>query len=471
MKKIFISIILLVLMIMPSTVNAKVKIADTEYETFDEAVAQVKEGETITLLDDVDVSDSNKYGIYFNWLFPDNSTLDLNGHTIFTGVKGQAPNSVWLGNNITIKNGTFETKVGADYSLFLGDEIETSGIVLENITTTTGINIFNTLNVTLRNVKATGTERYYAVWLDEHATATIESGEFSSKGLATVGITTAEDGFVSELTLKGGIFKGEKGKFSLSEYEDAIYVPPIIKGGTYDFDVTEFVAEGYECKEKNNAFVVGLKEYDRDITVDENTTDIQIKVDSNEVNKILIDAINKTNEVDITKKDVNVALNIKDFEPNEEVKNKMAEKIKNGTIADYFDIRINIIDKSTNNVIGNLTELESKIALSILIPDKLKPSAGYTRKYYILRDHNGIIDIIETKISEDNKMLTFETDKFSTYALVYEDIKNAETEVPKDEIENPATLDKLKYDILLMSSFAIVAISGIIYLGKKESIF
>ena len=65
MKKIFISIILLVLMIMPSTVNAKVKIADTEYETFDEAVAQVKEGETITLLDDVDVSDSNKYGIYF----------------------------------------------------------------------------------------------------------------------------------------------------------------------------------------------------------------------------------------------------------------------------------------------------------------------------------------------------------------------------------------------------------------------
>jgi len=298
MKKIFISIILLVLMIMPSTVNAKVKIADTEYETFDEAVAQVKEGETITLLDDVDVSDSNKYGIYFNWLFPDNSTLDLNGHTIFTGVKGQAPNSVWLGNNITIKNGTFETKVGADYSLFLGDEIETSGIVLENITTTTGINIFNTLNVTLRNVKATGTERYYAVWLDEHATATIESGEFSSKGLATVGITTAEDGFVSELTLKGGIFKGEKGKFSLSEYGDAIYVPPIIKGGTYDFDVTEFVAEGYECKEKNNAFVVGLKEYDRDITVDENTTDIQIKVDSNEVNKILIDAIN--NDIALT---------------------------------------------------------------------------------------------------------------------------------------------------------------------------
>lgn len=69
MKKIFIAFILTIFMIIPSTVNAKVKIVNTEYETLDEAIIQVKEGETITLLDDVDVSDSNKYEQFHNWLF------------------------------------------------------------------------------------------------------------------------------------------------------------------------------------------------------------------------------------------------------------------------------------------------------------------------------------------------------------------------------------------------------------------
>lgn len=471
MKKIFIAVILMTFMIIPSTANAKVKIADMEYETLDEAITQVKEGETITLLDDVDVSDINKYKDYFNWLFPDNSTLDLNGHTIFTGFKGGCPNSVWLGNNITIKNGKFETKAGADYALFLGDELETSNITVEDITVSTGINIYNTLNVTLKNVTATG-QTYYAVWLDEHATATIESGEFSSNGVATVGITTAKDGFKSELTLKGGIFKGEKGKFSLSEAGNSKYLPPIIKGGTYSYDVSEFVPEDYECKAKDNVFVVSPKEYDREVAVDGELDEIKVKVENDDLTKILVDEVNKSNEVNVNKKDVRVTLNIKDVKPADDVTKKMIEKIKNGEIANYFDISINVIDKSTNSIIGNLTELENKIALSIEIPENLKPQEGYARKYYVLRDHNGVIDVIETKLSEDNKTLTFETDKFSTYALAYEDV-----EIPKDEektdekIENPATEDKLKYNVILMSGFAVIALGGILYLCKKESLF
>jgi len=467
MKKIFITIILAVLMLMPNIAEAKVKIGEVEFDTFDEAMRQIKEGETVTLLDDVDVSDPNKYGNYHNWLFPDNATLDLNNHTIYTSFKGTVPNSVWLGNNLTIKNGTFETVVGADYSLFLGDEIETSGITLENITTTTGINIYNTLNATLKNVKATGGNTYYAVWLDEHATATILSGEFSSKGAATVGITTAENGFVSKLTIKGGRLIGEKGKLSLSESSnESKHVPPIIMGGTYDFDVTEFVSDGYESKKKDNLFVVMEKEYDREVKVENNITDIKVKLDNEAISKTLIEELKKTSEVDITKKDIDVALNIKDITPNAEIKNKISEKIKNGTIANYFDVSINVIDKSTNTIIGNLTELNNKITLSIEIPDSLKAKEGYIRKYYILREHNGVIEVLDTK--NENGTLTFETNKFSTYALAYTEMKE---EKPKDEIENPATEDKLKYNVLLMSCFAIVAIGGIIYLGKKEEIF
>lgn len=461
MKKIMIMMILVAFFIFPNIVDAKVKVANTEYETLDEAIVQAKEGDTITLLDDEDVTDS-KYYAYYNFLFPDNSTLDLNGHTIVTGFKNGAPTSVWLGNNITIKNGKFESKNDADYALFLGDIDETSNITLENIEVSTGINIFNTLNVTLKNVTATG-QKYYAIWLDEHATATIESGNFSTKGIAVVGITQAKDEegniFKSELIIKGGTFKAEKEKLSLSE-TDENYLPPIIKGGTYDFDVTEFVVEGYECTKQNDKFVVDIKEYDRDIVFDENIDNLPLKVNMDELNKILLDTINNTTEINIDKKDIKVALEINDTKPTEETTKKMLDKIKKGTIASYFDVSINVIDKNTNKVIGNITELNNKISLIILIPDNLKASEEYFRKYYVLREHNGIIDIIEPTLSEDKTTLMFETDKFSTYALVYEDINNI-------EIENPNTKDNLKENIILMSISSSIALIGILYLVKK----
>lgn len=464
MKKIVISIILMTILMLPSTVYAKVKIADVEYETLDEARIQAKEGDTITLLNDEDVTDS-KYYAYYNFIFPDNVTLDLNGHTIITGFKSGAPTSVWLGNNLTIKNGKFDSKNNADYALFIGDIDETSNITLENIELTTGINIFNTLNATLKNVTAIG-KTYYAVWLDEHATATIESGTFSSTKSTVVGITQAEDEdgnvtFKSELTIKGGTFNAEKGKLSLSEISEK-YLPPIIKGGTYDFDVTEFIAEDYECTKKNDKFVVGLKEYDRDIIFDGNTNDLPLKVDTDELTKILLDTINNS-EIDIDKKDIKITLEINDIKPTDETTKKMLDKIKNGTIANYFDVVINVIDKDTNKIIGNITELNNRISLSILIPDELKASEGYFRKYYILREHNGIIDIIEPTLSKDKTTLIFETDKFSTYALAYEDINNT-------EIDNPNTKDNLKENIILMSVFSSIAIIGIVYLIKKEKI-
>jgi len=238
-----------------------------------------------------------------------------------------------------------------------------------------------------------------------------------------------------------------------------------ITGGTYSYDVTEFVSDGYESKKKDNLFVVMEKEYDREVKVENNITDIKVKLDNEAISKTLIEELKKTSEVDITKKDIDVALNIKDITPNAEIKNKISEKIKNGTIANYFDVSINVIDKSTNTIIGNLTELNNKITLSIEIPDSLKAKEGYIRKYYILREHNGVIEVLDTK--NENGTLTFETDKFSTYALAYTEMKE---EKPKDEIENPATEDKLKYNVLLMSC-SIVAIGGIIYLGKKEEIF
>jgi len=47
--------------------------------------------------------------------------------------------------------------------------------------------------------------------------------------------------------------------------------------------------------------------------------------------------------------------------------------------------------------------------------------------------HNGVVEYLETTLAEDGKSLSFETDKFSTYALAYEDVAVAaeKDETPK----------------------------------------
>lgn len=464
MKKIF--MFALILLSFPIIVNAKVKIDNTEYETLDEAVEKVKEGETIVLLDDVDVTDTTKYGTYYNWLFPDNVTLDLSGHSIITGRNNSGPNSVWLGNNLTIKNGSFISKYKpsgmdvyyeADYALFIGDEIETSNITLEDLTVSTGINIYNSLNVTLKNVTATG-KTYYAVWLDEHATATIESGNYKTKGVAVVGVTKTEE-FNSELTIKGGTFRGEKGKLSLSETNPK-YLPPIIKGGTYDFDVTEFMAKDYVCTKNADKFTVALREFDRDVNIGEVKEDSKIKIESEKISQVLLDTLNSTKEIDVSNKDVNIVLNFEETKPEQSVVDSITKKIQDATITEFFDITIDIIDKSENKKIGNLTTLNDKIAFSIDISNTPKIQDGYIRTYYILRDHDGLIDIIRPTVSKDNKTLTFETDKFSIYALAYKDEKVV-------EVENPKTGDKIINHVLIAIAMMVSIIGCILFLNKN----
>lgn len=478
-------------MMMPLFVSAQVKIDDTIYETLDEAVANVKEGETITLLDDVDITDTSKYDAYYNWYFPDGATLDLNQHTIFTGriltKNGWITNSVFLGDHLTIKNGNFvsryyvdEEEKDADYSLFVGDEITTSNITLEDLNVESGINIYNALNVTLKNVTTSGRD-YYAVWLDEHATATILSGNYSTRGVTVVGITSTKD-FNSELTIKGGTFQAKKGKLSLSETStNTQYLPPIISGGIYDYDVTEFVKDGYVCKEQDGHFVVSEKEYDRDVHIDD-----QYQVDQENIGKVLLDTILSTKEISVDKKDIDIVLNIDETKVSESVSNHFQEAIKDGHIANYFDITIDVLEKSTNTSLGKLTTLNDKIVLGMMIPEEMKVLEGYTRTYYVLREHDGVIDILNTTLKEDGKSLTFATDKFSTYALAYVDVKKEEEKPPVEDpseekpstgdktdtlepdIENPKTGDHIVSYIFIVGFFALAIVACHIYLNRRE---
>ena len=106
-----------------------------------------------------------------------------------------------------------------------------------------------------------------------------------------------------------------------------------------------------------------------------------------------------------------------------------AESNNTATVAMYLDLSVLI--KADDTVLGNITNLSTPMKFTVVVPENLLAEG---REFYILRVHNGAVNKI---VPERNKnILTFGTDRFSTYAVVYEDKKvedNGTTPEPKPE--------------------------------------
>ena len=229
------------------------KIGDTEFATIEEAVETAKEGETIVLLDDVDLSSKYTESNSYIAQFADGVVFDMDGHTIITSKLGFR----FEGNNLVIKNGTFESV--ASYSLWIGTGTKTSGIVIENVSTVGGINIFNTTDCILRNMGNVVGHTYYAVWTDLYANAIIEDGNYTTDG--NYGLL---GGYDSSIVIKGGKYITNNGKLMTSSSVD-----PVIIAGTFNTNVEEYVDEESNISENDGEFVVSKNTYKVNIVASE----------------------------------------------------------------------------------------------------------------------------------------------------------------------------------------------------------
>lgn len=55
------------------------------------------------------------------------------------------------------------------------------------------------------------------------------------------------------------------------------------------------------------------------------------------------------------------------------------------------------------------------------------------RTFWVVRNHEGVVEFLPTTFDSQTNTLTFETNKFSDYAIVYKDTKKA-----ADETEKPS---------------------------------
>ena len=113
---------------------------------------------------------------------------------------------------------------------------------------------------------------------------------------------------------------------------------------------------------------------------------------------------------------------VKETEVNAQDKKVLEGHIDEKTnIAQYIDI--SVVIKAENKVIGEVNELNKEVAFIVAIPEDLMKEG---RTFYVIRVHDGKVEKLDTVENEDGT-LTFKTDKFSTYALAYEDAQESTT--------------------------------------------
>ena len=266
---------------------------------------------------------------------------------------------------------------------------------------------------------------------------------------------------LENLTIKNGTFIGGKDNIAI----DVVAGEKIaITGGTYSSSVAKYITDEYVESKLENNYVVAKKE----VTVDTPSIDITKPVEEVTVgvkeNKDLNDTLKealKDSKIDVS--DINATIlveiiNQKETEVTEEASksiNDLTKENSNIKLLSFFDITLAVKNNITGEALGNLTELNKKITFNMALPENIaKVEEGYTRKYYVVRYHDGKSEVIPATV--DGNIITFESDKFSTYALAYEDTKNS-------SIENPPTSDTVIMDLVVGTASVI----GLLLVGKN----
>lgn len=145
---------------------------------------------------------------------------------------------------------------------------------------------------------------------------------------------------------------------------------------------------------------------------------------------------------------------------------KSAGTNEKAVIAQYLDLSIGLM--VGNEKLGEVNQLTGKIEFTLAMPENFVQEG---RTYYILRMHDGKVTKLPVKM--DGNILKFETDQFSTYALVYvEDLVQPDILPTPIDPETPI-VDKpiVKTDDMsnIGTWVALITLSfvGVIILSKK----
>ena len=172
------------------------------------------------------------------------------------------------------------------------------------------------------------------------------------------------------------------------------------------------------CQFEEQGTVSALGTIDKDVKTDGKAPDTQISTPAEELADMLLEEEEK-HEVE-KGTDIRIILDVKDISENVSSGDKaLLETALGGyTTGQYLDISLyKLIGESRTDI----TETPDKIRITIAVPDALKNADSQKeRTFAIIRIHENQVKLLED-LDDIGDIITIETDRFSTYAIVYKD--------------------------------------------------
>lgn len=199
-------------------------------------------------------------------------------------------------------------------------------------------------------------------------------------------------------------------------------------------------------------------EQDKPDTSDKGQNEIKMAISTGEVKtEISVDDVKLKDTIlsDEQKKIVadggkaNINIQASDITKNvsDQQKKMIASVLKSDSkVGMYADISVllTVIDKNGIVITDNalIPEIATKIIVKMKLPEEfIQKNDAKSRTYQVVRVHDGVPEIIESKWDAETTTLSFETDKFSLYAIAYRDVDKT-----SGQIANPDQTVKLPED-------------------------
>lgn len=160
---------------------------------------------------------------------------------------------------------------------------------------------------------------------------------------------------------------------------------------------------------------------------------------------------------------ISIELSVEDIGQNVSAADKaLIEKaLDKNTVGLYLDITLS--KKLGNAEPVKITETNGAVTVTVVVPENLRNTdSKVNRTYKVIRIHEGKTDVLDTAYDATTGKLSFQTDCFSTYALVYTD--TAVTVTPS----NPKTGDNTPIALCAILMVISVACMAVLKLSKKK---
>lgn len=397
------------------------------------------------------------------------------------------------------------TSTGGGYAAIQGNGSTGNGGIKVNITGGTitakaeGVYFPNTTELNISGGTITGTTAVYhkSGKLNISGGKLIGTGEkaeyvHNNNGCNATGdalIIEACDylGGVPEVSITGGTFISENNKAIGYYKQSADYKlanEKFITGGAFSSDISEYVTAGYVTN-KVYTYEVDMYEvklnrpYVTPDTLTGDSGEVEMKVGKDlqeELETIFEKEIDKNEtlkEALEAGKSVRIDVQLERLEEDkiktEEIK-ALKEAAKDNNFVKFYDITLSMVADGTENL-GTISEISNKITFKVLVPEELVKDG---RTFFMYRYHDGKVEKLTGELDEEN-YFTFESDRFSTYALAYEDKVEEPTAgeqgtaeqqpVKGEKDETPKTGS---VDLVLVASVivAVISIAGIAIVKK-----